>query len=1244
MKSMGTRVTELGSWTQADPPPVATPAALRAALADLISPVALVDLDGRLGIGSRGAIEPNGAGRSETYPLRGFAPSLPPAALGDATFRSTYGVRFAYVAGAMANAISSETLVEALAAAGMLAIFGAAGCTPQRIEAAIDRLQSTVGEGPWGVNLIHSPGEPALEATTVDLCLARQVKTVSASAYMDLTLPVVRYRTHGIHQGADGQIIVPNRLLAKVSRPEVARRFLEPPPASLVDRLVERGDLTRAQAALTGQIPMADDVTAEADSGGHTDNRPLVVLLPELCALRDRVVRNQGYVQAPRIGAAGGISTPAAAAAAFGMGAAYVLTGSVNQACVESGSSDRARDMLAQASSSDVAMAPAADMFEMGVRVQVLGRGTMFPVRARKLYTLFNAYDRIEALPAHERAALERSWFRCSLNDAWEACVRFWADRDASQLEMAERDPRHKMALLFRAYLGQSSQWANEGIEDRAADFQIWCGPAMGAFNDWVRGSALEPPRARTAVGVALNLLAGAALTTRTAALRAQGVALPAGIDDWRPLGDVEMRALAAQWEADEGGRAHASERGVSTTSVAPARAERFEPIAIVGMGCAFPKAPDLTAYWRLLRRGIDAVEAIPATHFDPEDYDDADPHSPDRTRLGRGGFLNPCAFDPTAFALPPNALEATDTAQLLGLMVAKQTLRDAGLDPDGPEARGWDRARTAVILGVTGSQELVVTLGARLGHPHWWRALRQAGVDDETAQQVVDGIGRAYPAWQESSFPGLLGNVVAGRIANRFDLGGTNCVLDAACASSLAAIHLACLELQTHRADRVLTGGVDTFSDIFMHMCFGKTQALSPTGDARPFAAAADGTILGEGLGMLLLRRLGDAEADRDRIYAVIRGIGTASDGRAKSIYAPKPEGQARALRNAYHMAEIRPGTVDLVEAHGTGTQAGDACEVEALSTIFKQDRADLAFCALGSVKSQIGHTKAAAGSAGLLKAALALHHKVIPPTLKVEAPNPALDLGQSPFYLSTETRPWLQTGAHPRRAAVSAFGFGGSDFHLVAEEYRPHRVRPAWDRAVEIVPLSADDPQDLLNLLNLNHDLAQAAREARAHFVPTAKHRLVLVTEDDASLGEILAVARKGIAERPDVAWRRPGSIHYGVGPVDGKLAFLFPGQGSQYVGMLAGLACVFPELLSSLQTDPALAATLLPPPTFDAAERERRQDRLTATDRAQPALALVEAVWPSNHFSEYTISLRATFVKGEKGGMTVRLGRAR
>jgi PfaD family protein len=344
---------------------------------------------------------------------------------------------------------------------------------------------------------------------------------------MDLTPAVVRCAVAGIRTGPDGAIVRARQLFAKVSRPEVAEKFLAPAPPELLRTLVGRGQLTEQEAALAARVPVAEDVTVEADSGGHTDNRPLAVVLPAVRALRDDIARRHGYSRPVRVGAAGGLGDPAGVAAAFAAGAAYVLTGTVNQLAVEAGLSDAAKELLAQADLSDVVMAPAADMFEYGVRVQVLRRGTLFAARARQLHDAYLAYPSLAAIPAPVRERIEKDILRCTFADAWTDTRRFWADRDPREVTRAEHDERHRMALVFRSYLGLSSRWAIDGEPTRQADYQIWCGPAIGAFNRWIAGSPLAAPHRRTVVQIALNLLDGAATLTRAHQLRTYGVPVP---------------------------------------------------------------------------------------------------------------------------------------------------------------------------------------------------------------------------------------------------------------------------------------------------------------------------------------------------------------------------------------------------------------------------------------------------------------------------------------------------------------------------------------------------------------------------------------------------------------------------------------------------------------------------------------------------------------------------------------------
>lgn len=511
-------------WYVANGPTRPGRAAVLDALQRLDEPFAVVlTADGPAVAFDGQAILGNGRPPANALPLLAWVPALPPHRLGDPSFQSTYGTRVNYIAGEMANGIGSAEMVIAMAKGGMIGFFGAGGLTTERITKAIDHIQSEVGDLPYGFNLIHSPQDPAQEQATVDLYLSRGVHVVCAAAYMKLTPQVVQYRVAGLTRGPNG-IEARNKLIAKVSREEVAAHFVRPPPEAMLKKLVEQGRITPEQAVWAAQFPMADDLTAEADSGGHTDNRPSLVLLPLMFALRDRAQREHNYASPVRVGAAGGLGAPGAIAGAFATGAAYVLTGSVNQACIEAGTSPLAKALLAEAGAADVDMAPASDMFEAGVKLQVLKRGTMFSRRAERLWELYREYPSLDAIPADERAKLEQQVLKRPIADVWAECVSFFTVRDPAQLVRAEREPKHQMALVFRWYLGMSSRWAIGGVDDRKLDMQIWSGPAIGAFNEWTRGTFLAQPSERRVVTVAANLLAGAAAITRARWLGAQGV------------------------------------------------------------------------------------------------------------------------------------------------------------------------------------------------------------------------------------------------------------------------------------------------------------------------------------------------------------------------------------------------------------------------------------------------------------------------------------------------------------------------------------------------------------------------------------------------------------------------------------------------------------------------------------------------------------------------------------------------
>ncbi|RSN54264.1 polyketide synthase [Amycolatopsis sp. WAC 04182] len=597
--------------------------------------------------------------------------------------------------------------------------------------------------------------------------------------------------------------------------------------------------------------------------------------------------------------------------------------------------------------------------------------------------------------------------------------------------------------------------------------------------------------------------------------------------------------------------------------------------IAIVGMACVFPGAPDLPAFWSNVLHGADAVTEVPDQRWDTDVY-------ADQSTSKWGGFLPPVDFDPLAYGIPPKSMGSIDPAQLVSLQTARRALEDAGYGEGG-----FDRERTSVIFGAEA--------GGDLANAGVLRALLPSYLED-----VPEELLAQLPELTEDSFPGTLANVISGRIANRLDLGGANYTVDAACGSSLAALDLAVKELRAGTSSMVLCGAVDLHNGVNDYLMFTSAGALSPTGRCRPFDAAADGIALGEGVACLVLKRRSDAERDGDRVYAVVKGVGAASDGKALGLTAPRPEGQRRALARAYSDAGVSPADVSLVEAHGTGTVVGDATELTTLTEFFLAAGAEPGTCALGSVKSQIGHTKCAAGLAGLMKAALALWHEVVPPTLHLSRPNPAWDAESSPFTFSTGARP-MPVPRGREFAGVSAFGFGGTNFHavLAAPGVPPGRRHGPRDWDAELVLLRGTDVDAARATLRA----LLAANEGRP-----LREIAALIAEQGGSKPVRLAVIASDVAELREAAENGGGLVAEAT--EHGAVAFLFPGQGSQRTGMLADLFVHFPELADVLRLAPDVAATTFPPRAFTEDVRAAQDEALKDTRVAQPALGLVES----------------------------------
>ncbi|MBE9200003.1 MULTISPECIES: PfaD family polyunsaturated fatty acid/polyketide biosynthesis protein [unclassified Nodularia (in: cyanobacteria)] len=509
---------------------------IKAKLLNLDKPCYIIRVEDKIGVTNQGYLLPAHNEQIGQAELLMSVPAMQMQQLGDPNFLNFHNVKYAYTTGAMAHGIASEELVIALGKEKILSSFGAGGLSPARVEAAINRIQQALPQGPYAFNLLHSPSDPAIERCVVDLYLKYQVRTIEASAFLDLTDNIVYYRVAGLGLNAAHQIEIKNKVIAKISRREVATKFLQPAPYKILKQLVQQGLITELQATLAAKIPIADDITVEADSGGHTDNRPLVCLLPSILELRDQIQGQYGYEKPVRIGVAGGIATPQSALAAFMMGAAYVVTGSINQSCIEAGTSEYTKQLLAQAEMADVMMAPAADMFEMGVKLQVLKRGTLFPLRAQKLFDLYKNYDSIEDIPAAEREKLEKQVFKTNLDAIWQETVNYLSQRNPDKLHKAAKNPKLKMALIFRWYLGLSSRWSNSGEKGREIDYQIWCGPAMGSFNNWIKGSYLADLNNRRVVDVANQIMTGAVFLYRMQVLKIQGLEMPTYYSTYHPV------------------------------------------------------------------------------------------------------------------------------------------------------------------------------------------------------------------------------------------------------------------------------------------------------------------------------------------------------------------------------------------------------------------------------------------------------------------------------------------------------------------------------------------------------------------------------------------------------------------------------------------------------------------------------------------------------------------------------------
>ncbi len=643
--------------------------------------------------------------------------------------------------------------------------------------------------------------------------------------------------------------------------------------------------------------------------------------------------------------------------------------------------------------------------------------------------------------------------------------------------------------------------------------------------------------------------------------------------------GDVEVVIAGEPRAARRSAAALAASRGGDSMS----RRRRPLDVAIVGMACRFPGADDLFAYWENLLAGRAAIRDVPADRWDASVH--VDPASTEPGRVGgrRGGYLEaPIAFDPASFGIMPRTVEGGEPEQFLVLDAARSALADAGLLDRMPDGR-----RVEVVIGrgnyfnrgnltrLQHGRVIEQTLGIlRALHPEW---------GDEEIATIRDDLRSCLPPFEAATIPGQLTNATAGRVADRFDLAGASYVVDAASASALVALDLGARALASRRADLAIVGGVYLEADVDFPMVFSRLGALSRSGEARPFCEDADGMVPGEGAGVVVLKRLSDAERDGDRVYAIVKGVGFASDGKSSGLATPDARGHLRAIRKAYRASGVDPATVGLIEGHGLGVPAADRAELRALRAAFPASEGGSPRV-LGAASALIGHAMPAAGMAGLIKAALALHHRMLPTSGVADRPHRLLR--RSPLALNPASRPWIQGATAPRRAGVNAFGFAGINAHAVLEEHgaSADRITPGamvrWP--TEAILLGAEDRAGLLDRVRRLADRLRGRSDAELKDLAYSlsadpgRVRLGLVVESvDDLIARLNAIAPR-LADPSCNAIRDARGTYFWSRPLgrSGGLAFLFPGEGSQYPGMLADLCPHFPEVRALFDTADRLA----------------------------------------------------------------------
>ncbi|MCB2360146.1 PfaD family polyunsaturated fatty acid/polyketide biosynthesis protein [Clostridium estertheticum] len=872
-----------------------------------------------------------------------------PKSLGSPIFKERYNCKWNYVSGSMFRGITSEELVVTMADANLLSFFGSAGLSVKEIEVHIKNIQSKLSKNePYGMCLIYNLNNQEKEMKCAELFIKYNVPVIEAAAYPSLTLPLVYIRVKGLHKDGD-KIVFPRRIMGKCSRLEIAEMFLSPPPIDMIKKLLKDGMISEEEAMLSQCIPVVDDISIEADSGGHTDQGVSFTLIPTIMSLKGKLRAKFNYKEEILVGCGGGIGTPEAVASAFTLGADYIFVGSINQCTVESGAHSVIKDILSKISIHDTGITVAGDLFELGAKAQVVKKNSQFYTRSNRLYRLFTQYNSIEDIPESVRREIENKYFKKTFSEVWQLVCEYKNKKNPEQIKEAEDNPRLKTALIFKWYYAHCNSITLSGNEAEKDNFAIFSGPSLGAFNQWVKGTIYGNWENRHAYKIA-ELLMNKACEY------------------------IINKDHSFEYENSD--------------------------IAIVGMSGQFPKARNLTEFWENICNGRDCISEIPETRWSIDRYYDENTGIPGKTNSKWMGILEDVdKFDPLFFNISPIEAETMDPQQRLFLENCWSCIEDAGVKPTSLSG-----SRCGVFVG--------------------------CGTNDY----------RKLDSNEELNAQSLTGNsssILSARISYFLNLKGPCLSIDTACSSSLVALIEACNSLILRNSDIALSGGVYAMFGPSSHISGSKAGMLSPNGRCYTFDSRANGFVSGEGVGVVLLKRLSDAVRDEDNIYGVIKGWGINQDGKTNGITAPSANSQMRLEQEVYNKFNINPETISLVEAHGTGTKLGDPIEVEALTKSFQQFTNKRNYCALGSVKSNIGHLVKAAGIAGIIKVLLSMKYKMLPPTINFQQLNEHISLEDSPFYINTVLKPWNTVNGDLRRAAISSFGFSGTNAHVVIEEY---------------------------------------------------------------------------------------------------------------------------------------------------------------------------------------------------------------